>query len=69
MNDLKIILLAEDNPQDVELTIEALKEHNLANQVIVVFTQTGFMIIRLAMLLIMMSPLICRLGWLEGHFL
>lgn len=36
MIDLKIILLAEDNPKDVELTIEALSEHNLANQVVVV---------------------------------
>jgi CheY-like chemotaxis protein len=33
---LKTILLAEDNPKDVELTIEALAEHNLANQVTVV---------------------------------
>ncbi|MFZ2955732.1 MAG: response regulator [Candidatus Ozemobacteraceae bacterium] len=36
MIDLKIILLAEDNPKDVELTLEALTEHNLANHVIVV---------------------------------
>jgi CheY-like chemotaxis protein len=36
MKELKTILLAEDNPQDVELTIEALKEHNLANHVVVV---------------------------------
>jgi len=36
MNELKTILLAEDNPQDVELTLEALKEHKLANQVVVV---------------------------------
>lgn len=36
MNEFKTILLAEDNPQDVELTIEALKEHKLANQVVVV---------------------------------
>lgn len=34
--DLKTILLAEDNPKDVELTIEALTEHNLANRVTVV---------------------------------
>ncbi len=34
MIDLKAILLVEDNPQDVELTIEALSEHNLANRVI-----------------------------------
>lgn len=33
---LKTILLAEDNPQDVELTLEALAEHNLANNVDVV---------------------------------
>ncbi len=36
MKDLKTILLAEDNPQDVELTLEALKEHKLANHVVVV---------------------------------
>lgn len=35
MNDLRTILLAEDNPKDVELTLEALAEHNLANQVVV----------------------------------
>ena len=29
------ILLAEDNPNDVELTIEALAQHNLANRVTV----------------------------------
>lgn len=36
MKELKSILLAEDNPQDVELTLEALNEHQLANQVVVV---------------------------------
>ena len=36
MNNLKTLLLAEDNPKDVELTLEALSEHNLANQVVVV---------------------------------
>ena len=36
MNDLKTILLAEDSPQDVEMTLTALAEHNLANEVIVV---------------------------------
>ncbi len=35
MTDFKTILLVEDNPKDVELTIEALSEHNLANQVTV----------------------------------
>lgn len=33
MEDLKTILIVEDNPQDVELTLEALSEHNLANLV------------------------------------
>lgn len=33
---IKTILLAEDNPLDVELTLEALSENNLANQVVVV---------------------------------
>jgi CheY-like chemotaxis protein len=36
MIELKTILMSEDNPQDVELTIEALDEHNLANQVVAV---------------------------------
>lgn len=36
MIELKTILLAEDSPQDVELTIEALSENNLVNSVIVV---------------------------------
>jgi CheY-like chemotaxis protein len=36
MIELRTILLAEDNPKDVELTLEALAEHNLANQVVVV---------------------------------
>lgn len=35
MNTFKNILLAEDNPKDVELTLEALAEHNLANDVVV----------------------------------
>lgn len=30
------ILLVEDNPHDIELTLRALKKHNLANKVIVV---------------------------------
>jgi two-component system response regulator len=30
------ILLVEDNPHDVELTLRALKKHNLANKVFVV---------------------------------
>jgi CheY-like chemotaxis protein len=36
MNELKQILLAEDNPQDIELTLEALAEYNLANRIDVV---------------------------------
>ncbi len=36
MTELKRILLAEDDPQDVELTLNALSEHNLANDVLVV---------------------------------
>ncbi len=36
MHELKTILLAEDNRKDVELTLEAMAENNLANQVIVV---------------------------------
>jgi CheY-like chemotaxis protein len=36
MIELKTILMAEDNPRDVELAIEALSEHKIANHVIVV---------------------------------
>ncbi|MBI2061918.1 MAG: response regulator [Nitrospirae bacterium] len=36
MNQLKRILLAEDNPKDVELTLAALEENHLANEVLVV---------------------------------
>jgi CheY-like chemotaxis protein len=35
MMDLKRILLAEDNPNDVELTLTALSENHLANEVVV----------------------------------
>lgn len=33
MNDLRPVLLAEDNPRDAELTIEALAASNLANRI------------------------------------
>jgi len=33
--DLKRILLVEDSKQDAELTLEALEEHHLANEVVV----------------------------------
>jgi CheY-like chemotaxis protein len=36
MADLKRILLVEDSPQDIELTLAALEENHLANEVIVV---------------------------------
>jgi CheY-like chemotaxis protein len=36
MSPLKRILLAEDNSNDVELTLSALDEYNLANEVVVV---------------------------------
>lgn len=36
MIELKTILLAEDNPKDIELTMEALEENNLVNQIDVV---------------------------------
>jgi CheY-like chemotaxis protein len=35
MNELKRVLLAEDSAKDVELTLEALAEHRLANEVVV----------------------------------
>lgn len=36
MNGLRKILLVEDNPKDVELTLEALAEYNFANRIVVV---------------------------------
>jgi CheY-like chemotaxis protein len=36
MNKLRTILLAEDNPNDVELTLAAMSANNLANSVTVV---------------------------------
>jgi len=33
MSEFKPILLAEDNPNDAELTLEALRDHNMANRV------------------------------------
>ena len=36
MDEIKSILLAEDDPNDVELTLAALAQHNLANKVEVV---------------------------------
>jgi two-component system, response regulator len=36
MIELRTILMADDNPKDVELTLEAMADNNLANQVIVV---------------------------------
>jgi CheY-like chemotaxis protein len=35
MDNFKSILLAEDNVEDVELTLQALADHNLANAVVV----------------------------------
>jgi len=35
MNGLGRILLVEDDPRDVELTLAALEDHNLANEVVV----------------------------------
>lgn len=36
MDDLKRILLVEDSPNDIELTLTALSENHLANEVVVV---------------------------------
>ena len=36
MDEIKSILLVEDDPKDVELTLAALAQHNLANKVEVV---------------------------------
>ena len=35
MTDIKTILLVEDNPNDIELTLEALAGCRLANEVLV----------------------------------
>lgn len=35
MESVKHILLVEDDPQDIELTLMALSEHNLANEIVV----------------------------------
>jgi CheY-like chemotaxis protein len=36
MNELGRILIVEDDPRDVELTLAALEEYNLANEVVVI---------------------------------
>src|SRR5919106_770746 len=36
MDELKTILLVNDDPNDVELALQALAEHRLANQIVVV---------------------------------
>lgn len=36
MKDEKVILLVEDNSDDVELTLHALRKNNIANEVVVV---------------------------------
>ena len=41
MNGLGRILLVEDDPKDVELTLTALEEYNLANEVVVVARRRG----------------------------
>jgi CheY-like chemotaxis protein len=35
MTKLARILIVEDDPNDVELTLTALRDHNLANEVVV----------------------------------
>ena len=35
MNNNKVILLVEDNPDDEELTLLALKESNIVNEIVV----------------------------------
>jgi CheY-like chemotaxis protein len=36
MNKIGRILMVEDDPKDVELTLTALEEYNLANEIIIV---------------------------------
>ena len=40
MNGLKRILLVEDDPKDVELTLTGLAEYNLANEVVIAVSYT-----------------------------
>jgi len=35
METIKRILLVEDDPNDIELTLSALSEHNLSNEIVV----------------------------------
>lgn len=35
MSRNRIILLVEDNPNDIELTLRAFKKHNIANEIVV----------------------------------
>ena len=52
MQTLKRILLVEDDPRDIELTLAALAEHNLANKVAVVRDQH-----RLRILVVLGNPI------------
>jgi two-component system, response regulator len=36
MSELRVILLAEDSPQDAEMTLTALSEHKLSNEIVTV---------------------------------
>ena len=36
VNDKRIILLVEDNPDDVELTLRTFRQNNIANDIVVV---------------------------------
>lgn len=45
--EIKTVLLAEDNPRDAELTLEALRENNLANDII--WVQDGEMVMNYLM--------------------
>jgi len=36
MSDLRMILIAEDNPHDAELTLAAISSHRVANEVVLV---------------------------------
>ena len=40
MSNLGRILMVEDDPKDVELSLTALEEYNLANEVVVVRWRT-----------------------------
>jgi CheY-like chemotaxis protein len=57
---MRRILLAEDDPKDVELTLTALEEYNLANEVVVARNGAEALIICIAAASLPTAPTIIR---------